>query len=127
VAQNCRLSAKQDCSGHPSRLHHRHFDHDDWSCPTRLAEQVAFLQSSGASIVGYRDMPFYDVRTQRVTFYQQPKPNYALGTSLMYWRSAWEQHPFIETIGDEDEKLQKALGYDKVATQSSVIYGRMRQ
>jgi len=97
-----------------------HLDHDDWSCPTRLAEQVAFLQSTGACIVGYRDMPFYDVRTQQVTFYKQPRQNYALGTSLMYWRSVWEQHPFIETLGDEDAKFEQAVGFDKVQTQSSI-------
>lgn len=97
-----------------------HWDHDDWSCPTRIEEQVAFIQSSGASIVGYRDMPFYDVRTQRVTFYRQPNPRYALGTSLMYWRSAWEQHSFIETLGDEDSKFEQAVGFDKVATQSTL-------
>jgi len=65
-------------------------------------------------------MPFYDVRTQQVTFYKQPNPRYALGTSLMYWRSVWEQHPFIETIGDEDSKFEYAVGFDKVHTQSSV-------
>ncbi len=97
-----------------------HWDDDDWSCPTRIAEQVAFIQSSGASIVGYRDMPFYDVQTQRVTFYRQTNPHFALGTSLMYWRSVWEQHPFIEVIGDEDSKFQQAVGHAKVETQSSV-------
>lgn len=97
-----------------------HWDHDDWSCPTRLAEQVAFIQSTGASIVGYRDMPFYEVGTGRVTLYRQPRQNYALGTSLMYWRSAWEQHPFIEVAGDEDSKFEQAVGFDKVATQTSV-------
>jgi len=97
-----------------------HWDDDDWSCPTRLAEQVSFLQSTGANIVGYRDMPFYDVRTQQVTFYKQPNQHYALGTSLMYWRSVWEQHPFIEVAGDEDSKFEHAVGFDKVQTQSSI-------
>jgi len=102
-----------------------HFDHDDWSCPTRLEEQVALLQSSGASIVGYCDMPFYNVQTQRVTFYRQPNPRYALGTSLMYWRSAWERHPFIEVAGDEDSKFEQAVGFDKVHTQSTLPGPRM--
>lgn len=102
-----------------------HWDHDDWSCPIRIVEQVAFVQSSGASIVGYRDMPFYDVQTQRVTFYRQPNPHFALGTSLMYWRSVWEQHPFIEVIGDEDSKFQQAVGHANVATESTIPGPRM--
>jgi len=105
---------------HPRGCIIAHWDDDDWSCPTRLAEQVAFLQSTGASIVGYRDMPFYDVRTRQVTFYKQPRQNYALGTSLMYWRSVWVEHQFIETAGDEDAKFQQVVGFENVATQSSV-------
>lgn len=97
-----------------------HFDHDDWSCPTRISEQVAFLESSGAAVVGYRDMPFYNVSTGQVTLYKQPNPHYALGTSLLYWRSAWERHPFMETAGDEDAKFEQAVGFENVATQSSV-------
>lgn len=103
-----------------------HWDHDDWSCPARLAEQVALIQSSGVSIVGYRDMPFYDVRTQQVTFYRQPQHSYALGTSLMYWRSVWEKQPFIEVLGDEDSKFEEAVGYQHVATASSLDGGSPR-
>src|SRR5882724_5825722 len=97
-----------------------HWDSDDWSCSTRLTEQVTHICGTQASIVGYRDMPFYDVRTHQVTLYKQTNQRYALGTSLMYWRSVWEQHPFIELAGDEDAKFEQDVVFDKVATQSSV-------
>lgn len=38
------------------------WDSDDVSHPNRIAEQVAFLQSSGADIVGYSDLLFWDAR-----------------------------------------------------------------
>ena len=37
-----------------------HFDSDDLSHPNRIAEQVAFLQSSGADVVGYNQMLFWN-------------------------------------------------------------------
>lgn len=92
-----------------------HWDDDDWSHPNRISEQVAFLQSSGAEAVGYRDMLFW--RTMRLTgaqmteipsgkrtlfaepmeqayLYSNSNPNYCLGTSLCYWRKTWERRPF---------------------------------
>ena len=36
-----------------------HWDDDDYSHPNRIAEQVALLQSSGADVVGYREMLFW--------------------------------------------------------------------
>ncbi len=89
-----------------------HFDSDDWSHPNRIAEQVALLQSSGAECVGYNEMLFWDERGYRVGedeyryesadeawIYRAGgcKPlatNYAIGTSMCYWRKTWEQFPF---------------------------------
>ena len=41
-----------------------HFDDDDWSHPNRIAEQVAFLQISGADVVGYNQMLFWRSMTR---------------------------------------------------------------
>jgi len=85
-----------------------HWDDDDWSHPNRLTEQVALLQASGADAVGYNEMLFW--RAPRLTFeergstsrpgeawlYSNPRPNYALGTSLCYWRKTWERSPFTD-------------------------------
>jgi hypothetical protein len=82
-----------------------HWDSDDWSHPDRIAEQVALLQSSGAECVGYNQMLFWrDPTTCRIAteqdswgeawLYQSQIPNYALGTSMCYWRETWEHNPF---------------------------------
>lgn len=97
-----------------------HFDSDDFSAPTRLAEQVQFLQESGADAVGYSDMLFWDSRIipertktnelyrlvgREAWLHNNHKPNYALGTSLMYWRKTWERKPFPDTSKGCDDYL----------------------
>ena len=78
-----------------------HWDDDDWSHPHRLAEQVALLQASGADVVGYRDMLFWDQRPGAFCgawLYSNPLTRgYALGTSLMYWRKTWKRCPFDDS------------------------------
>lgn len=68
------------------------WDSDEWSSPKRLAEQVALLQSSGADLVGYRDMLFWRQKEKQAWLYSgQHAP---VGTSFCYWRRVWEQHRF---------------------------------
>ncbi len=91
-----------------------HFDSDDISHPNRIAEQVALLQSSGAECVGYNEMLFWrEARhnrkeifadgprtftpsgiTPEAWLYRAAIPNYAIGTSMCYWRSTWLRHSF---------------------------------
>ena len=84
-----------------------HWDSDDLSHPYRIAEQVALLQSSGADVVGYNRMLFWDTRwdINRMLFWDTrwDTRHYSaawiytgeiLGTSLCYWRPTWEQTPF---------------------------------
>lgn len=97
-----------------------HFDDDDWSAPTRLADQVAFLASSGAQVTGYWNMPFYDVMRDRVLVYDSKNPKYALGTSLMYQREFWKQHPFPDQT-PEDTTWQNA--HRSVVSQSAIRDG----
>lgn len=86
-----------------------HWDDDDWSHPNRIAEQVALLQSSGADIVGYREMLFWDNRKCADVFdgglawlYSHPHPSYCLGTSLCYWRRTWEARKFRDISNGEE-------------------------
>ncbi len=74
-----------------------HWDSDDWSHPNRIAEQVALLQSSGAECVGYDEMLFWNRAPGQFCgswLYRAAIPNYAIGTSMCYWRSTWDRRPF---------------------------------
>jgi glycosyltransferase involved in cell wall biosynthesis len=118
------------------------WDSDDWSHPNRITEQVALLQASGADCVGYNEMLFWreagtsgpvDVdpmeRTMPVIskpgeawLYTNHRPNFALGTSLCYWRKTWEAKPFedIPRPGDmegEDGRFIRGL---KVCARTSL-------
>lgn len=100
-----------------------HFDDDDWSSPTRLAEQVAFLEETGAEVVGYRDMPFHDERSDCVLFYDSRQPTgYAVGTSLLYRREVWERVPFPDQM-EEDTAWQRSVGVENIKSQSSIAGG----
>ena len=81
-----------------------HLDSDDWSSPSRLTEQVALLQSSGAECVGYNEMLFWDTRIANgeAWRYRLPIPTYACGTSLCYWRKTWERVKFPDLVRGED-------------------------
>jgi hypothetical protein len=105
-----------------------HWDDDDWSCPTRVAEQVRMLQATGAEIVGYNEMFF--ARTSpgsdavEAWLYSQRNRRYALGTSLCYWRHVWQRRHFEHTSSGEDQRFISGLniigvsalrwGYDRM-------------
>ena len=110
-----------------------HWDDDDYSNPNRLAEQVALLQASGAEAVGYSDMLFWDERPlgealgisvvkdakcQAAWLYSNPISRYALGTSLCYWRKAWERVAFDDVpVGEDDRWCRKV----RVCSTSSML------
>jgi glycosyltransferase involved in cell wall biosynthesis len=104
-----------------------HWDDDDWSHPERIAEQVMFLQTSGADCVGYDEMLFWrlssweQMRTNsepRVdsVWDQNPTDGEAwkysgtpLGTSLCYRRRTWQDQPFPLTSYGEDTQWLNSL------------------
>ena len=100
-----------------------HWDDDDWSHSNRIAEQVALLQATGADCVGYNEMLFWrqndaphaigaepDTWTgDQAWLYSNPNPRYALGTSLCYWRRAWEARPFPDLQHGEDTEWLKRV------------------
>lgn len=102
-----------------------HWDSDDWSHPNRLAEQVALLQATGADCVGYNTAVFWDERRMPLSeipgwalndgcvemirgaawLYTNPMPTYAIGASLMYWRTTWERRTFDPISHGEDARF----------------------
>lgn len=75
-----------------------HWDSDDWSRHDRLSDQVRRLMECGKQMTGYHNMLFYREDTGEWGRYVGDA-TYALGTSLCYWRSWWESHPFNEGLG----------------------------
>lgn len=104
-----------------------HMDDDDWSAPTRIECQVKHLIESGAPVVGFNSMLFWnsqwnnkrvglvnvvertceveDLPSGEAWIYTNPNPRYCLGTSLMYWRSVWEQFNFEDVMVGEDQRF----------------------
>lgn len=74
-----------------------HWDDDDYSAPDRIARQVERLID--CEVTGYNAMKFTD--GARWWKYTGPK-NYALGTSLCYWKSYWKSNPFPDLRVGED-------------------------
>lgn len=97
-----------------------HWDDDDWSHPNRIAEQVALLQATGADCVGYNEMLFWRERAPERPgeswLYSNPNPRYALGTSLCYWRQAWEARPFPDINHGEDTEWLKGVRCEAVSS-----------
>jgi glycosyltransferase involved in cell wall biosynthesis len=95
-----------------------HWDDDDWSHPNRIAEQVTLLQATGVDCVGYRDMLFWDTRQRdKEWFWDTPEgygkawvynnrfdQSYCVGTSMCYWREAWERNQFDDVSHGEDSR-----------------------
>lgn len=76
-----------------------HWDDDDWSNPGRIEDQVARLVESGKAVTGYHSAKFTNGRNW---WHYSGAPQYALGSSLCYWREWWRAHPFRAMQVSED-------------------------
>lgn len=124
-----------------------HWDDDDWSHENRIAEQVALLQATGENCVGYNEILFWREATSNPAentiagsthrtyraghqpgeawLYSNQNPRYALGTSLCYWRKAWEARPFLDMQHGEDTEWLKGVWCEAVSSgkpSSKAIY-----
>lgn len=89
-----------------------HWDDDDWSAPERMADQARRLTESGLSVTGYQDLEFRDGPRRHV---YHGAILWAAGTSLMYKRTWWEQHPFMcVDIGEDNDFVDKARGHKQI-------------
>lgn len=83
-----------------------HFDSDDWSAPDRISTQVARLVENNVAVTGYHSILFYDVERNAALKYKGWIPTYALGTTLLFRRSWWAEHPFptmqVLKVGDPE-------------------------
>jgi antitoxin (DNA-binding transcriptional repressor) of toxin-antitoxin stability system len=98
-----------------------HWDDDDWSHPLRLEEQVAAIGEKQAT--GYNSILF-DGPQSEVYVYAGAK-NYALGTSLLYRRSWWEQSKFAALkVGEDNDFVKKATPFMSFADGTGRIVAR---
>lgn len=78
------------------------WDEDDWSSPSRVAEQVNRLKASGKAVTGWHNVLYYDVHTGGTYKFHGATQAYACGASQCFLKSWWEKHPYVET-GVEDQ------------------------
>ncbi len=105
--RNYAITALQNS---PSVGYIAHFDWDDVSSPDRMAIQFAHIQKTGKLVTGFHTMPIYDALNDKVWIYSNPKPGYALGTSLFYKREAWERVKFPDRTPEDNLWRQKIGG-----------------
>jgi len=95
-----------------------HWDSDDLYAPGRLEDQAKRLSESGAWITGYNEAVFiaddgteYLWRNTILTPQGEKILNqhYALGSSMVYWRSAWWNNRFQPTSQGEDNTFQMEI------------------
>lgn len=78
-----------------------HWDSDDWSAPTRIAEQYRLMTKAQSAFVGYGSMLFLD-DARKIAWLYSGEPNYALGTSFFYSKTYWRCHKFPDISEGED-------------------------
>jgi glycosyltransferase involved in cell wall biosynthesis len=82
-----------------------HFDDDDWSAPTRIADQVERLLANPAGqVTGFTSLVFWSCKAGQAREWSGSLP---CGTSLCYRLSWWKSHQFPRTQVEEDRMLAK--------------------
>lgn len=79
-----------------------HWDDDDYSTPDRISDQLARLRESGLPMTGYTTLYLWDVVREQARLFVGSPADYVCGTTLMYLKSWWEQHPFEDVNVGED-------------------------
>lgn len=95
-----------------------HFDSDDYSAPERMADQVALIEQSGKSVVGYHSMLFYSANPLYVAKYRGDQNVFAMGTSLMFKRDFWAVNRFPPSteIAEDTAFVRMARKHDQLIT-----------
>lgn len=75
------------------------WDDDDLSAPGRLTDQIERLESSKKAVTGYSHLKFTNGQNW---WKYMGHPFYAIGTSLLFRRDWWIDHPFPSVHIGED-------------------------
>lgn len=90
-----------------------HWDSDDWSHPDRLLTQMSHAPFTPSGATGFSNMLLFDSRDGKKNSweYTYQDRRRVLGTSLLYFRSVWQAHPFDEhKIEGEDKNWPDTNG-----------------
>ncbi|MGC2202358.1 MAG: filamentous hemagglutinin N-terminal domain-containing protein, partial [Stellaceae bacterium] len=81
-----------------------HWDDDDWYAPWRLSRQVAEILNGKSDFCGLARMLFFDPAAQRAWEYVYPAgaAPWVYGATFCYRKSIWQQSPFPDVTGIED-------------------------
>lgn len=86
------------------------WDDDDVSAPERLSFQVDLLQKTGKAVTGFREMMFSDgLLWHRFSY---PPRGLVFGTSLLFDRSWWAKHHFLDINVGEDSGFCEVAAAD---------------
>ena len=103
-----------------------HWDSDDWSSPHRMLCQVRALDGKDAVdnesprlMTGYNAMVFWDSTRGQAWEYQHGRADYALGTSLAYWRETWKAREFGKTSCGEEIEFTRT----RCVSESAIPHG----
>jgi glycosyltransferase involved in cell wall biosynthesis len=83
------------------------WDDDDWSMAHRIQTQVVHLENSQKAVTGYNVTICYDEKTRGFYRNQGGPPYFASGTSQMYWKSWWREHPYPDVTFGEDSVFSR--------------------
>jgi O-antigen biosynthesis protein len=87
-----------------------HWDDDDYSAPGRLADQVDRLMASGLAVTGYGTLKFTDGARWWLYTAHDPR-KFATGTSLLYRKTWWSGHHFVDDqVGEDNTFVALAAG-----------------
>jgi filamentous hemagglutinin family protein len=81
-----------------------HWDDDDWYAPWRLSRQVGKIIYGEVDLCGLARMLFFDPTAQRAWEYVYPAgaAPWVYGATFCYRKSIWQQSPFPDNTGCED-------------------------
>ena len=83
------------------------WDDDDWSHPHRIEDEVQRLKASGKGVTGYCQTMNYDVASKNFRLNMGGPPYPVSGTSQMYWKEWWKQHPYPNATCGEDSVFSR--------------------
>jgi hypothetical protein len=98
-----------------------HIDSDDWSDPRRAEFEFGMLEESQKAVAGFHRLLFFDETTRKVYRLNGPAQQCGFGTTLLYRRTWWEQHPFNEqvTLGEDNRFVAEARESNQLITASA--------